>query len=451
MFRASEPDCGEWVSAILPDPADPSTIVVTTEGKNGIFRTLDGGSHWTVQNEGFHVYSVQWLRQDGGGHVYGRGFDVLLAADTPEGIWTSRPVEFDSDVYGFEPSPAASELLYESGTGYEWDLGIDYARVSDNGGSTWDPPLGYMPDGLGQYPRNIAPAWNDETVYVFGWDGTYRSDDVGSSYVRTGDDIVLDAAAVDPTNPARLYAARRYDPVVIYSTDSGASWSPRAAGLPNKACVHLEIDPIDPLHLGAVFTQSGAWETTDGGVTWANVLPFGGNLNDADWDPAAGHFYLATLGSGIVTNDARVQEEGLVTVSPYAVALVDQRETLLMSTPNGIYYQTLSTTSAEEPELAHGMFQITVSPNPMREEVSIDLASAGAMAPGTQVAVQVLDVNGRLVRSIESVTEGGSTLRTTWDSRDDDGRLVPAGVYLVRVAVSNATAGHGTQRVVVMR
>lgn len=75
----------------------------------------------------------------------------------------------------------------------------------------------------------------------------------------------------------------------------------------------------------------------------------------------------------------------------------------------------------------HTSFAVVASPNPSRGDVALRIS--GAPAPG--VFAEVHDLAGRRVRFLPR-----SAFRTgagTWDGRDETGRRVPAGLYLVRV------------------
>jgi hypothetical protein len=76
-----------------------------------------------------------------------------------------------------------------------------------------------------------------------------------------------------------------------------------------------------------------------------------------------------------------------------------------------------------------------VQPNPFKHhsQVSYQLARAG------RVSLNVYDVSGRLVRSLSDGSEVREPGYYTvgWDSRDDMGRQVPAGVYFVRFSADD--------------
>ncbi len=75
-------------------------------------------------------------------------------------------------------------------------------------------------------------------------------------------------------------------------------------------------------------------------------------------------------------------------------------------------------------------------PNPFRETTVIPLRT-GASEP---VTLRILDVRGRVVRTLLDGVSSPGEVRITWDGRDDEGRQVPAGIYFYRLATPRGTA-----------
>ncbi len=71
--------------------------------------------------------------------------------------------------------------------------------------------------------------------------------------------------------------------------------------------------------------------------------------------------------------------------------------------------------------------RLSSAPNPFRTQAGITVESASA---GWQ-ELRVSDPQGRVVRHLEGGTFGAGTRRVIWDGRDDWGRVLPSGVYLV--------------------
>ena len=72
---------------------------------------------------------------------------------------------------------------------------------------------------------------------------------------------------------------------------------------------------------------------------------------------------------------------------------------------------------------------LAISPNPFRSMVRIVAPIAQPAASGDRATLEIADLTGRIVRTIESPLAGGFE----WDGRDADGRPLPTGVYLHRV------------------
>ncbi len=71
---------------------------------------------------------------------------------------------------------------------------------------------------------------------------------------------------------------------------------------------------------------------------------------------------------------------------------------------------------------------LTASPNPFRDQTRLSLSNpASATGPGN---IQIIDCSGRCVRQLGAVM--GKTSSGLWDGKNDQGVLVPAGVYYCR-------------------
>jgi hypothetical protein len=77
------------------------------------------------------------------------------------------------------------------------------------------------------------------------------------------------------------------------------------------------------------------------------------------------------------------------------------------------------------------------APNPAQNEVEIafDLARSGS------VALEILDVSGRVVASLPARDWEAGQWQTRWNLRASDGGRVPAGVYWVRMALGTQEVG----------
>jgi hypothetical protein len=69
---------------------------------------------------------------------------------------------------------------------------------------------------------------------------------------------------------------------------------------------------------------------------------------------------------------------------------------------------------------------LAIDPNPCRGRATVNLH--GMSSP---VRIQIFDVHGRLVRSLEPDALAGGSTRVEWDARDERGRAVSSGLYTV--------------------
>ncbi|HDI00420.1 MAG: hypothetical protein DRP94_04785 [Candidatus Latescibacterota bacterium] len=84
---------------------------------------------------------------------------------------------------------------------------------------------------------------------------------------------------------------------------------------------------------------------------------------------------------------------------------------------------------------------VTVFPNPFtpnkdgkNDETTITFKIFGTVRP-VPVSVTVYDVSGRIVRKLWTDEVGNGEYPVSWDGKDDEGNIVPPGVYLFRVLV----------------
>lgn len=85
-----------------------------------------------------------------------------------------------------------------------------------------------------------------------------------------------------------------------------------------------------------------------------------------------------------------------------------------------------------------------VSPNPFTDATVISYSAPSSAG----VLIEMYDVNGRLVRTLESARVDAGTHHVTWDGSDDAGARVARGVYFCRI---NAGEFSATEKVVLLK
>ena len=124
------------------------------------------------------------------------------------------------------------------------------------------------PGGIDIRALAIDPA-NPATLYAGSYgNGVFKSTDSGGTWVRADTGLAnpyINALVIGPAAPATLYAGT--DGGVYKSTDSGGAWVAVNAGLRNVSVGALAIDPSNPATLYAG-TWDGLFKSTNSGDTW---------------------------------------------------------------------------------------------------------------------------------------------------------------------------------------
>lgn len=157
--------------------------------------------------------------------------------------------------------------------------------ICSAGKDSWDS-LG----PAGTYVRKLVIDPSDSKVLyaaTFG-EGIQKSTDGGrtwtaSNYGLRGLDI--DDLAIDPIHPNILYADASGEVPLYVTQDGGHSWTSLRTSLYSVSCVHvtaLTHDPIrsQTLYIGCSGTANGAMKSTDGGLTWRDLLRGRSDLYD---------------------------------------------------------------------------------------------------------------------------------------------------------------------------
>jgi len=244
----------QQIGKILVDPRNPNVVLVAALGhpygpnaERGVFRSTDGGRHWTktlFKDENTGAISL----------VFEPGNpNVVYAA-----LWQTRRPPWNT----YPPSSGPGSGLYKS----------------TDGGTTWRQLTRGLPSAPGRMGLATSPA-NPRRVYVLAdssepdQGGLYRSDDRGVTWRKvTGDKRIwargwyFGEIAADPKDANRLWAM---DTIVLRSDDGGEHFIP-IKGDPTGDDFHsLWIDPKNP-DRRILGVDQGTLVTLNGGKTWSS-------------------------------------------------------------------------------------------------------------------------------------------------------------------------------------
>jgi photosystem II stability/assembly factor-like uncharacterized protein len=194
-----DPMASVYASAFAIDPTDDRVVYVATEG-SGIYKTVDGGDHWSGINQGLTalymeavaidptdpetLYTESDIRYTGG----------IFVSHDGGATWGSTGLDHEVDI-SMAMAPSDPRTLYVGTEGH----GV---FVSRNGGLTWTPAS----QGLPKKDRQVL------------------------------------ALAVDPHDPMTAYAGLSVSGV-YRTTDGGATWAPLNTGLWERYVLGLALTP----------------------------------------------------------------------------------------------------------------------------------------------------------------------------------------------------------------
>jgi uncharacterized repeat protein (TIGR01451 family) len=191
--------------------------------------------------------------------------------------------------------PTDPNTLYASAVTSATDAGI---FVTHDGAMTWQ--LLESGSESTSLPTDFAVnAANSNQVWSTRYDGVWVSSNKGVTWTNVLAAAAFSAIAIDPSNPAVLYAGTPNGS--IYRTvDTGATWTDVADKLSAGQLDTLAVDPSQPSHLltgglGGVSgsTNSGAqWAAQTAGLNSAAVLGLAA-------DPAADRIYMNVSSGGV--------------------------------------------------------------------------------------------------------------------------------------------------------
>ncbi|TNE56263.1 MAG: hypothetical protein EP344_12865 [Bacteroidetes bacterium] len=254
---------------------EPNKVYCVTDG--GIFVSYDGGNTWEGRNGG---YQTQQFYANLGNSATNPALCIGGMQDNSTAIYTGDPawtrvLGGDGECAGI--NPLDDQIMYGSS---------QYLNLykSVNGGQnfyniTWGGPLS-SEEASFNGPFEIVPS-NPDILYA-GAQSLFRSNDGGETwdyasngYVSDGDLILT--IAVHPQDPDIVLCSTA--PVVnsnvrLFRINASTGAVTELTGLPNRMCMDISYDPVNPNVVYAVFAgfnTEHVWKSTDGGTSWAAI------------------------------------------------------------------------------------------------------------------------------------------------------------------------------------
>jgi photosystem II stability/assembly factor-like uncharacterized protein len=268
-WRRLDTTGGGGQAGIATHPANPD-IVYMASANGGLFKTEDGGDHWSSASSNLGAYRL--------------GF-VTLDPLNPDVIYVTASTD-----YGFLTLGGSTGEIHRSlNGGLSWEFVSDAMGFQNASPSQvaiaipYDParPRRFDQDGDSLSDVIVVGAWTGPADPPVG--GIWRSEDEGRTFTHLAlkecNITALRAFAGD----ANVLFAATYEGQVYRSEDLGDGWSDITGNMPLAHLSDLVVHPADRnvLYVTTGWVQADeppVWKTTDGGQLWH---PASGRLDAA--------------------------------------------------------------------------------------------------------------------------------------------------------------------------
>jgi photosystem II stability/assembly factor-like uncharacterized protein len=222
---AGLPNTSDYHS-LLVSPTDPATLLLGTH--QGIYRSTDGGRHWTSYRLG--------------------GQDAMTLA---------RP----------------------HGNGAIWMAGHQVFATSNDGGKSWKPLAPSSLPSLDLHGFAVDPRKPSTLYAAVAGVGLFRSRDSAATFKQVSSEVGGNVMALAVTSAGEILAGDM-ERGLLASRDAGLSWKEAL----NAQLAGLAINPSNPKQILA--TGPGIIRSTDGGLHWKQVARLDAGAGPVAWSPS---------------------------------------------------------------------------------------------------------------------------------------------------------------------
>jgi photosystem II stability/assembly factor-like uncharacterized protein len=450
------------------DPANANTILCSATG-DGIFKTVDGGIHWEINNTGLYAADIaQAYKSPSTGYIYAMGSQgfVYFSAGNLE-RWTR--------IYRPADTIAAQSMAVDASDPKRFLVSLSTDSNNFGGQLLLHNDLTSAVEDVAPFPHtgwqklsHPTPTF-PEQVYAVLLDGPtlyagltpsnnaasgqylYKSTNSGTSWqalsltVKGG----IRSLAFDPINRNILYAgagdinlnprASSNAGGMFKSIDGGLTWTPLNSHgtLNNQAPRKIIVDPGNPSRVWVLAHPTGGtsasladvYESESGGTTWTRITPSnnaGFGLSDLSYNAASGLLLMAIQMSG---TNVFWQSPGACSgpcqwkeaFGVYGAAQTLYSGSVGVGSSGGLFEAAVFQPAPSVP--GNGFSNVHIYPNPFRPakgHATMDIINLPANA-----RVSVYTFSGELLGELLADVTG----RARWSVTNQSGDRVASGVY----------------------
>jgi photosystem II stability/assembly factor-like uncharacterized protein len=342
---AGPANVGGRVTTIAADPTNHN-IIYAGAAAGGVFKSIDGGVHWTPISDAVPSFSVGDIAIDPNDHnrIYlGTGESNASGDSYPgTGVYRSTDAGATWESIGLPNShhigkiaidPTNSNRIFVAAVGTLFGTNPDRGvyRTTD-GGTTWDRVL-YVSDSTGAIDVAIKPN-NPNIIFASTWErirkptyrnvggltsGIWKSTNGGDTWVRLSNGLPIPSLttgrigiAITPSAPDTIYASFSDNPGNLIgfwrSTNGGTSWtsrliSPDPSGFSGYGWYFGKIW-VNPTNANTVyFGDVEMYKSTDGAANWSDIIGIM-HVDQHGWwqDPSNPNFTVCGNDGGVFTS-----------------------------------------------------------------------------------------------------------------------------------------------------
>jgi len=243
---------GGRIRSIVINPANTQEILIGAVA-GGIWKTTDGGAHWTPKIDDGDPISISCMVNDGN----------TVYAGTGEG-WSNIDAVYGGGIYKSTDFGETWTLLPSTLSNNGWDFKTVRSIRLDANGNVYAVTRAYnYKGGVGDYLYN-GGLWKSTN----GGNTWNKISNTSITNYRTGTDVI-------PISSSTILFAT-FSGGMYRTTDNGANWTEITAGLPSTDFTRIAMaqDPNNAAIVYAVYADAnynleGLYKTTDAGVNWS--------------------------------------------------------------------------------------------------------------------------------------------------------------------------------------